>query len=310
MTQSIHEDFIPSQKNPNTCWCWVQNDNGEYVWAQSVINNAIAGDTDSIMISMKDILPEGFDDIDLAVEIADAVGELTNESFADFCKHAFNCPEDRKTIMGAAREVVSDKSLFVSKKRYAMHVVDNEGKRVDKMKIMGLEIKKSDTSAVLKDMLLGLIHFILDGYGVDQINEEIRKMKEAFFKLDAHSISKPINVKTLKKCNDMYEMTGDMKGFPYQVRAAMFWNLKAGDHDKKIVPGDKVRLLYIKNKESKYIAFPVDTMTFPQWFTDDIIIDYNTEWEKAYAKIENYLKSVGMDIASRKEAIRNDLFGF
>lgn len=309
MSDTTYEDFLTTQESPNTCWCWVQYEDGSYNWEESSINNAIAGDTDSIMLSMKLLFPDDFDDVDLAIEVADTVGDLTNGSFPDFCKHAFNCPDDRASIMGAAREVVSDKSLFVSKKRYAMHVVDSEGQRVDKMKIMGLEVKKSDTSIILKEMLYKLIDLILDGYDADQIVEEIDKMKKEFYSLEPHKISKPISVKTLKKCEDSFRMTGSTKGFPYQVRAAMHWNAKCGPNDKRIMPGDKVRLLYIRGRESKYIAFPVDMVTMPDWF-NEIVVDYDTEWEKANKKIESYLSSVGMDVAGRKAAIRNNLFGF
>lgn len=248
-------------------------------------------------------------DTDLAVEIADRIGELTNKAFPDFCMHAFNCPEERKHTIRTDREVVSDKSLFLSKKRYIMHIVDSEGHRVDKLKIMGVELKKSDTSKAVKDMLFTLVNHILDGYDEDAILTKIQEMKEWFRTLPPHDIAKPMSVKTLKKCEDSFKMTGSTKGFPYQVRAAMFWNRKCGNGDRRIMPGDKIRLLYIKNKECKYIGFPVDLTTLPDWF-DDFIIDYDTEWEKANTKIESYLSSVGLDVSGRKAAIRQDLFGF
>lgn len=304
-----YEDFPVDQETPNTCWCWVQDDDGNYSWEKAVINNAVAGDTDSIMLTMKSLFDNDFDDIDLAVDVADAIGSIANDSFPDFCKHAFNCPDVRNDAIKTDREVVSDKSLFLSKKRYIMHMVDSEGTRIDKHKIMGVEIKKSDTSRALKDMLLRVVHFILDDVDEDEVLDKIESMKSWFKKLPPYEIAKPMSVKTLKGCEDSYRITGSMKGFPYQVRAAMYWNAKCGPNDKRIMPGDKVRLLYIRGRESKYIAFPVDMVTMPDWF-NEIVVDYDTEWEKANKKIESYLSSVGMDVAGRKAAIRNNLFGF
>lgn len=299
-----HIDF--SGKDVNTFHTWYL-DGDEYIFTEYTANNAIFGDTDSAGFLIEDkVRGESVDDI---VLLADTIGELTNKAFPGFCMHAFNCPESRKHSIQTDREVVSDRSLFLSKKRYIMHLVDVEGSRVDKLKIMGVELKKSDTSKAIKDMLRVLVNHILDGHREDDILAAIQEMKKDFKKISPHDIAKPMSVNTLKKCEDSYRMTGSMKGFPYQVRAAMFWNSNCGPNDRRIMPGDKIRLLYIKNKKSKYIAFPVDMITMPEWF-NEIIIDYDKEWDNANKKIESYLSSIGLDVAGRKAAIRDKLFGF
>lgn len=299
----VEEDFLKT----NVIWGWVDTENG-YKWDSIDLNNARAGDTDSIMLEFPSQIAAELD-VDSAVEIADTIGKLTNKAFPDFCMHAFNCPEERKHTIQTDREVVSDKSLFLSKKRYIMHIVDSEGQRVDKLKIMGVELKKSDTSKAIKTLLMELVLAILDGETETELLPLIKEMKIRFKNFPPSEIAKPINVKTLKKCQDMYDTTGDMKGFPYQVRAAMFWNSLCGKTDKTIVPGDKVGLLYIKHHESKYIAFPIDMTIFPEWFTD-LQVDYDTEWEKAHKKLESYLASIGLDIQGRKDTIKQELFGF
>lgn len=297
-------DFLEDNK----IWCW-KHDGDSYAFGEVDLSTAIAGDTDSIMLSLGKVFPDKYGDVDEVVTVADTIGELTNKSFPDFCEHAFNCPATRRDTIKTDREVVSDKSLFLSKKRYIMHVVDSEGKRVDKLKIMGVEIKKSDTSKAIKSMLSELVNAILDGVSGDDLLDVVKKMKQEFKNRPSTEIAKPINVKTLKKCQDIYNTTGDMKGFPYQVRAAMFWNSMCGNRDKKIVPGDKIGLLYIRGQKSKYIGFPIDLVDFPDWFSE-LVVDYDTEWTKANKKIESYLSSIGMDIAGRKNSIKKELFGF
>lgn len=300
----MHKDF--NGEKPNTFYTWYLKD-GEYVFTEYTANNAIFGDTDSAGFLLEDrVRGEDIDDI---IFVADTIGELTNKAFPDFCMHAFNCPEERKHTIQTDREVVSDKSLFLSKKRYIMHIVDSEGQRVDKLKIMGVELKKSDTSKAIKALLMELVLAILDGKTETELLPLIKEMKIRFKNFPPSEIAKPINVKTLKKCQDMYETTGDMKGFPYQVRAAMFWNSLCGKTDKTIVPGDKVGLLYIKHPKSKYIAFPIDMTTFPEWFSE-LQVDYETEWTKAHNKLESYLASIGLDIQGRKDSIKQELFGF
>jgi DNA polymerase elongation subunit (family B) len=292
----------------NVVWGWRDDPKEGYVWDQLPLKHAIAGDTDSIMLTLNSVVGED-DSLDDIVAVADEIGNLTNEAFPDFCVRAFNTPESRKGTVKTDREVVFDKALFLTKKRYIMHVVDSEGKRVDKMKIMGVELKKSDTSKAIKQILRKLVDMILDGYDMDYVLDEVQKMRRSFEEFSAIEIAKPINVKTLKRCQDAYAMTGSMKGFPYQVRATMFWNENCGKLDKQIMPGEKVGLVYIKHPKSKYIAFPIDMTVFPDWF-DEFKIDYATEWLKAKKKIENYLASLEWDAKGRRDAIKRDLFGF
>lgn len=265
-------------------------------------------DTDSIMIEFGDI---GVDnsDFDTYIEIADEIGSIVNDAFPDFVQHAFNCPVERKGAITTGREIVSDRSLFLSKKRYIMHVIDDEGKRVDKLKIMGIEVKKADTPAAVKEMLNKLIDMILYDLPDHQIVSNVKDMKPEYMNYTFREIARPISCKGLKKYQDILDDTGSSKGIPYQVRAAMFYNSLCGNSDKKIVPGDKIGVVYIKHPKSKYIAFPIDINEFPA-FMDDLIVDWNVQWDKAYTKLESYMSSVDLDIKSRKETVRKNLFGF
>lgn len=262
-------------------------------------------DTDSIMMSIS----IKKDSIDEYVELADEVGDIVNSTFPDFIKHAFNCPEDRKNTITTGREIVSDKSLFLSKKRYIMHVVDDEGERCDKLKIMGVELKKSDTAEAVKDMLAKVVNMILDDVSGEDIIQNIKNMKEDYRNYSIKDIARPISCKGLKKYQTIYEETGSKKGAPYQVRAAMFFNDNCTINDKKVVAGDKIGVVYIKNPKSKYVGFPIETNNLPE-FVDDLIIDWDTQWDKAYKKLESYISAIGLDIKSRKKTIRQDLFGF
>ncbi len=77
-----------------------------------------------------------------AVKIADYVAKQINDAYPTFMQEAFLCQEGYPAI-SAEREIVSDRGIFVDKKRYILHVADLSGKTVDKMKIMGLDTKKT-----------------------------------------------------------------------------------------------------------------------------------------------------------------------
>ena len=272
------------------------------------ISNAIAGDSDSIILEVPESVYEKSSGIDDMVDLCDEVGQLTNEKFPDFVKLAFNCPDDRSHVITTDREIVSDKSFFASKKRYAMHVVDDEGKRVDKLKIMGLEIKKANTAKAVKDFLKNMVEMVLDGYEREDIIEEKDKFKEQFYNMTIAEISEPMPTTSLKKYMDSYEMTGSMKGFPYHVRAAIYYNSLCGNKDRQIFLGEKFFVCRIKSLESDYIGLPVDTNTYPE-FVDDVVIDYDAMWKKAEKKITNYMEALGWDSKSMIEQKATDLFG-
>lgn len=298
-----HNDF----ENTNEVWTWVDHEDG-YHFEKVTLNNMIGGDTDSSMFSLENVVDPDTPEDDV-VEVADLIGELTNESFPDFCEFAFNCPKERRDIIQTDREVVSDKSLFLTKKRYIMHIVNNEGVSVDKLKIMGVEIKKSDTPKAVKDYLLELVNLILDGNEEDALREKISEFKLDFRTRPLKEIGRPISCKGLYKYQKMYEMDESMKGFPYQVRAAMFYNSMRSKLDKEIMPTDKISVIYIKHPDTKYVALPIDQNQTPS-FMKNIVVDYDTLWDKANSKITAYLSAIGYDFKSKKAAKKKELFGF
>ena len=160
-------------EDTNVVWGWTK-DNDEYEFNKIYLNNAIAGDTDSVMMSLNGIVTEE-DDINDIVELADTIAKKTNDSFPEFIQKAFNCPSSRKDVVTTDREIISDKSFFLTKKRYVMHVVNDEGKEVDKLKIMGVEIKKSDTPVAVKEMLMEMVNMILDDADINQMKERIKE---------------------------------------------------------------------------------------------------------------------------------------
>lgn len=245
---------------------------------------------------------------DEIVQLADDIGEIVNESFPEFIRNAFNCPPERSDSIKTDREIVSDKSFFLTKKRYILSVINDEGKKVKKYKIMGVELKKSNTSKAVKDILMNMVERILDGESMADLNKAIEGYKEKFFNLPMSEIAKPSGCGTLVKCQRILEATGSDKGFAYQARAALFYNSLCGTMDRPVMPGDKIGIVYIKHPKSKYIGYPIDATYFPDWM-EDIVIDYKANWSKAKKTIENYMSAMGWDVKSQKEQVSKSLFG-
>ena len=96
-------------------------------------------------------------------------------------QNAFHCVDGREKYIIAEQEVISDKGIFVAKKHYILHLVDLDGKPIDKMKIMGLQIKKTNLPKYVRDMLAGFFERFLKGESWKVIKKDIveakRKMK-------------------------------------------------------------------------------------------------------------------------------------
>jgi DNA polymerase elongation subunit (family B) len=59
------------------------------------------------------------------------------------------------------QEIVAKSALFVKKKKYALHVVNDDNKPTDKIKIKGLEIIRSETPEAIKNRLKEIMNMIL-----------------------------------------------------------------------------------------------------------------------------------------------------
>ena len=297
-----HIDF----EDTNTFWTWVPDKDNHYLWGLVNTIHTRAGDTDSTMLS----LPNDMISIrtqDQIIEVADAIGDKVNESFHEWGMFAFNCPEDRTHYLAADREVVASSGLFLGKKHYVMNVVDDEGQSVNKKKIMGIELKRSSASAFLKEVLNEIVDAILDWKTEQEIRDIFMYYKEEIMNRDIKEISVPSSCKTLNKATEQYQNTGSKKDIHITAKSALNYNIRRNEEDPIINAGDKVYMTYIVDPD-KSIAFPVDEDP-PQWVLD-IPVDYEKMWERVDNATSHYLKAMGWDFKSKKEAVRQNLFGF
>jgi DNA polymerase elongation subunit (family B) len=158
---------------------------GEYDHTGKAI---IYGDTDSCYFSAWPMLGQEVADGRMAwsketcIQLYDSIADQVNDSFPSYMERAFHCPRDMGQLIRAGRELVADRSLFITKKRYAVNIIDLEGKRLDvegkigKTKAMGLDLKRSDTPRVIQDFLLEILNKVLAGAGRNEIIERVREI--------------------------------------------------------------------------------------------------------------------------------------
>ena len=116
----------------------------------------------------------------------DKIADMTNDSFPEFMQTAFNCPLKNGAIIRAARELCAIKGLFITKKRYAVMIYDKEGTRQDVngkpgvIKVMGLDLKRSDTPKTVQDFLQDVLSSVLVGDQKSHVIDKIRQFRTEF----------------------------------------------------------------------------------------------------------------------------------
>jgi DNA polymerase elongation subunit (family B) len=259
-----------------------------------------------------------------AILVADTVGDQVNDSFIPFMQDKFLCQPSYDVLIKAGREVVADRGIFQAKKKYVLRVVNLDGKDVKpgsskSLKVMGGEIKKSDTPKVIQQFLKETTLRILDGATYAEIetfvNNERKKFKTTE---DLMLIGIPKGVNKLDQYFDewnRYERPGIKKvRLPGHVRAAINFNAHLAEvKDKVIQPiksGNKVKIFYLKPNDMQFtsIAIPVDLEKLPPWFADDFTIDIKKTEEKLIdLKLESLFGPLGWVVPTPQLARNNKL---
>jgi DNA polymerase elongation subunit (family B) len=245
----------------------------------------IYGDTDSCYFSGYPTLKSEIDagnipwDKDNVITLYDQVCEAANTTFPKFMLEAFHCPKSRSDVIAAAREIVAQSGLFITKKRYAALVYDIEGFRSDtddkpgKVKAMGLDLRRSDTPVFMQQFLSELLLMVLTDIPQKQILDRITEFRKEFSERPGWEKGAPKRANKVGHYRRLEEKQGKAN-MPGHVRASINWNtLKRMNGDKysqEIVDGMKVIVCKLKPNPLGYtsVAYPTDELRIPDWFKE------------------------------------------
>ena len=248
----------------------------------------VAIDTDSIYLTLETLVEktcEGKTD-EQKIKFMDKVCEDVFQPFIDSgYQELAEYMNAYSQKMQMKREVLADKGIWTAKKRYILNVHNSEGVQYEKpkIKVMGLEMVKSSTPAVIRDKLRDSIEVILKG---DQkvLHSYVMEFRKEFDKLPVQDIAFPRGV------NGMKQYAGSpiySKGTPIHVRGALLFNhyTKRMGLDRKYQPirdGDKIKFVYVRKPnpfQEDVIAF---SQELPKEFDLHKFIDYDKQFEKVF----------------------------
>lgn len=261
---------------------------GKYEFGRSML----AGDTDSCYITIDSMIRNADPELraqfpkdeDLAVAIADMIGEEINASFPEAMAKAFFITPERGRIIQAGREVVATAGLFKNaKKRYALAVYDKEGLRKKSLKIMGMDTQRTDTPRFVQDFLKDMIKLAVEDQRPEsEIRDHVNRFRAEFRKRKPWTVGTPVRVSNLKIGSKLrVEFEAGRIANPrlhYAVVAADNTNRYIKFFNEKVMEeirdGDKVEILELKQDPSKNplcldsIAVPVGITHVPKWFQE------------------------------------------
>jgi DNA polymerase elongation subunit (family B) len=289
----------------------------------------IYGDTDSCYFSAWPVLRADVEAGRMAwsketcIALYDSIAEQVNQSFPGFMERAFHVPREMGEVIRGGREVVASKGLFITKKRYAVMIIDKEGRRVDvngspgKVKAMGLDLKRSDTPKIIQDFLSEVLNDVLTGVTRDAVIEKIRDFKYAFAERPGWEKGSPKRVNNLTQYSKKEEREG-RANMPGHVRAGMNWNtmrrMNSDNYSMQIVDGMKAIVCKLRPNALGWtsIAYPTDELHLPQWFRELPFDDAEMEATVVDQKIENLLGVLDWDLvsATNTENTFQNLFDF
>jgi DNA polymerase elongation subunit (family B) len=274
------------------------------------------GDTDSVYISINSVLQTlNIPLKDSEGKIHEKVHSIVNQLDEHVNKEILNWA--RKELFSIdpryvfKREVISDVGIFLQKKRYILHVLDDEGVAVDKFKYTGIELVRSTTPKKVKKFIENIIKTSLLTENIKKSNDVYRSSYEEFKLLDPNDIASRTSINNLEKYAKGASLYKYQKGTPSHVKGAIAYNLlikelKIDDKFEEIQSAQKVKKLYCaKNKYGlDAIAY---TTTLP------IEFGITVDWDKMFNKLvtqptERLYEAIGWVLPQIGKETQTDLF--
>ena len=273
------------------------------------------GDTDSLYVSIQPILDKL--QIPLLVEgeinpkvheIVDKLDKHVNTEILEWARKELFSIDPRYVFK---REVIADVAIFLQKKRYILHVLDEEGVPVDKFKYTGIELARSTTPKKVKKFIEEIIKTALLTQNFKQTNDVYRVSYASFQKLDPNDIAARTSINNLEKYSEGASLYKFQNKTPSHVKGAIAYNilikeLKIDDKYEAIQAGQKVKKLYCaKNK------YGLDAITYVSALPEEFAI--KIDWDKMFSKLvtqptERLYNAIGWCLPEIGKEVQTDLF--
>jgi DNA polymerase elongation subunit (family B) len=276
----------------------------------------VYSDTDSCYFSLgciEDQVPIKINGV-ITPEFYNSVQDLEdylNTHITSWAKKALRTNDSRFVFK---RECISDVGVFLQKKRYVMHILDDEGIKVDKFKYTGVEVVRTTMPNAIKPYAKKIIETMLTTQSLLETNKILNETYDTFKTLTPEDIAFVMGVKGYDKYAKTCREFNIGKGTPIHVKAAYLHNFINRKHSienkyEDITSGDKIRYFYTQQPNKYGIDVIGFKYSLPEEYKEFLKIDYEKMFEKIlFNSIERFYQSVNWQIRKPSENVQCELF--
>lgn len=289
-------------------------DISDYNLDQCIIYN----DTDSSYISIEPLVESNlikfWDGKDIHQETFDKIQEIEDYLNVNINKWATKALLTQDSRFIFKRECIADVGVFLQKKRYVMHILDDEGIKENKFKYTGVEVVRTTMPNAIKPYAKKIIETMLMSQSLSKTNKILNESYDTFKSLGPEEISFVMGVKNYDKYEPQCNEFNTCKGMPIHVKSSYFYNkmlskLNTGNKYEEISSGDKVRYMYLEQPNKYGIGTIGFKYEYPKEFDSLFKPDYEKMFDKIlFESIKRFYDNVGWVIRKPSANVQTELF--
>ena len=149
------------------------------------------------------------------------IEDYLNKHIETWARNTLNTIDPRFVFK---RESICDKGLFLQKKRYVLHKLDDEGDPCNAFKYTGVEVVRTTMPEPIKPHVKGIIENMIMTRDEAKTNELFDKVYELFSSLPVEDIAFVMGIKEYEKYSVYTEGWKVKKGTPIHVKSSIYYN--------------------------------------------------------------------------------------
>lgn len=296
----------------------ILNEYVKSICGEDIPDVSLYSDTDSSYITLKHVVKKlgitPVRDGKITKEfhkLVDDVEKYLNEKIIEWGNRTLNSKDCRFEFK---REKICDVALFLAKKRYVLHVLDDEGIECNFFKYTGVEVVRTTMPKPIKPLVKKIIETMLLTQNINKTNAVLEEAYETFVSLPVEDIAFVSGIKGLEGKAALSDGFQTAKGMPAHFKAAYFYNLLLKKFNveqkyEKIGSGDKVRYFYVKKPNRYGISGVGFKYYYPKEFGEIFEPDHELMFEKiVYSVVERFYEAVKWSPKKPGEMVQCDLF--
>ena len=282
-------------------------------------------DTDSVFYEAAPLVKARNPNIDVTsdeqmipaiLEVAQEVEKHINKVYDSMALKMFNINSHRFDIK---QETIAKGGFWVSKKRYAQWIINDNTVDCDKLDVKGLDVKRSSFPTYFKEVMSTVLMDILKDEKKEKIDEYILRKKDEMKTTNFIDIAKNSAVKHMSKYTFKNQALGEfMKGTPAHVKAALTYNqllkyFKAAFKFEPMKDGDKIKWVYLKPNPLGLESVGLTGYNDPKEILDLVEehINYELIWAKELEnKLDDFYEAMAWEKPNPNLALASQFFGF